>query len=356
MQNTTLEVQANMEVEETEIRDTTLRILITGPESSRSFAEKLKDGVNEFEFFPLDDESRDEDAPFIFKYLKPAIDLAKEGNFNVIIGVDELQQKIGLAIKKADSDSFTIMNAHQVAAILLSGWLAAAEKGKLVCLKSIHVSDMIEQMVMLSKNECHNLVIPIGKFRDEIKKVQSDLNDEVLVAFNVDQEVFHSEKDLEEIVKSLILLETSQREKGETLLELLVDLYSEYGFYKEKTISVDYYSASQKAHLLAIMDIGRKTPKILEERFPISRIIDYLKGKSVNLLTQKKHEFTNNTANILRIESPNNFTITFSPTDNKMYNYVSMKGNISSKARYADEDKHLDKEILRVIQMINKII
>ncbi len=349
-----METELEFEILEKKTKDNMLKILVTGEEETKGFSDKLTDAGHPVEFFPLTGDFLEEKLPFTFKHLKPALDFGIEQEHDIVVAVDEQQQKISLAVRKDPESPFVLLNIHQISVILLDRWLNGENTKNMVCLKSMVLTEMIEQMVEKFGFAVHNKMIPDGQLADLAKKIDVDYKTQYLVGFNEDQEIFHSEKNLLEIVQDLISVEMEQRENGKTIFDYLISLYAQYGFYKEKTIGIDFNSKSQKKHLLGAMDDIRKNPKILNDRFPIESITDHLKGKKKNILTGKIYEFPAEPFNILKVDFPDNFTLTFAPTESKMYYFTSVRVGVTTKDQYEEKNKQLDKEILKFIQTVIK--
>lgn len=59
--------------------------------------------------------------------------------------------------------------------------------------------------------------------------------------------------------------------------------------------------------------------------------------------------------NMLRLESEGNPSITFAPTADRMYYYVSIKTRLTSKEAYAEENRYMDERMIKQIAVINKL-
>ncbi len=352
--NRRMETEIQFEVLEKKTKEDMLKILVTGEEDTKAFSEKLAESGNSVEFFALKGDFLEEKLPFTFRHLKPALDFGGDQEHDMVIAVDQQLQKISLAVRKDSESPLVLLNIHQVSALLLDRWLSQESSKNPVCLKSLHLSEMVEQMAVKSDIVCHNRMIPDGELAATAKEIKFDSKNEYLIGFNEDQEIFHSEKSLLEIVEDLIAIEAEQRENEKTMFDHLVYLYTQYGFFKEKTVGIDFNTKSQRKHLLSTMDDIRKNPKILYDRFPIESITDHLKGKKKNILTGKIYEFPAESFNILKVEFPDNFTLTFAPTESKMYYFTSVRVGITSKDQYEDKNRQLDKEIMKFIQNIVK--
>lgn len=330
------------------------KVLIASYLNDESLNSALEKSKLESDLMFLERKEDDLENVFNFLTLKPAINKAMEEGHSLIIGVEPNIERIALAVRKNKTGSFVVLNSHQVAAILLKMWMDSGKYENLICIKSIHTSDLIEYMAVKTGLNCINEIIEPGELKDAVREVKRTAENEPICGFNIDQQVFHTDLGFSDIIISIAQKELELSESGLTLFDYLLEIYQEFGFYKEKTITVDISSKTQKTHLLSIMDKIRKNPKYLESIFPLNTITDYRKGSKVSIMTDKVNSFPGSKENILKMESSNNLSVTFAPTDTKMTYYISVKGGITSKAKYTEKNKELDDEILKVIQMLNR--
>lgn len=330
------------------------KVLIASFVNDESLTSKIMDSGVESDWIYLERKEDDIDNVFNFLTLKPAINQATQEEHGLIIGLEPNFERIALAVRKYKRGAFVVLNSHQVAAILLKIWMDSGKYENLICVKSIHTSDLIEYMAIKSGLNCFSEIIEPGELKDAVRVVQKTAENEPICGFNIDQQVFHTDLEFSDIVVSLAQKELELRESGLTLFDYLLEIYQEFGFYKEKTITVDISSKTQKTHLLSIMDKIRKNPKYLESIFPLNTITDYRKGSKISIMTDKVNSFASSKENILKMESSNNLSVTFAPTETKMTYYISIKGGLPSKEKYTDKNKEMDDEILKVIQMLNR--
>ncbi|WP_228780114.1 hypothetical protein [Aquiflexum lacus] len=340
-----------LEEEQTPVNN---RVLIASYLKDKNLTGKINDSGLESDWTYLERKEDEVDNLFNFLTLKPAINQAMEEEHGLIIGVEPSIERIALAVRKYKKGAFMVLNSHQVAAILLKIWMDSGKYENLICVKSIHTSDLIEYMAIKSGLNCFNEIIEPGELKEAVREVQKTAENEPICGFNIDQQVFHTDLEFSDIIISIAQKELELRESGLTLFDYLLEIYQEFGFYKEKTITVDISSKTQKSHLLSIMDKIRKNPKYLESIFPLNTITDYRKGSKVSIMTDKVNSFPGSKENVLKMESTNNLSVTFAPTESKMTYYISIKGGVTSKEKYADKNKEMDEEILKVIQMLNR--
>ncbi|MEX2594442.1 MAG: hypothetical protein WD426_16850 [Anditalea sp.] len=308
------------------------------------------------EIYPIQEPEKQNPKPFTALQIKPALDYAMKHEFDLVVCADPIYERLAIAVRKYRRGAFIFLNIHQLAAILFNRWNQKAPEESLLCLKSIHLSDMLDNMAAQFELDCIRRIINPGELKKEVGKHQALDEKQSICAFNIDQQVIHTGYTFGEVIQLLIELEKDRRNRGETIFDELMELYQQYGFYKEKAVSVDFTGEKQKKNLLSIMEGIRKDPNILEHILPLSTITDYRKGKKKNLLTNKNYEFINITGNVLRIDSTRNISLTFAPSDARMIHYASIRVGITSKGQYADRNQDLDLEIINAIKMLNKVL
>lgn len=348
------ESQNDQIIEEQDQTPVNNKVLIASYLKDASLTGTIEKSGVESDWVYLERKEDDVDNIFNFLTLKPALNQAMQEEHGLIIGVEPSIERIALAVRKYNNGAFVVLNSHQVAAILLKIWIDSGKYENLICVKSIHTSDLIEYIAIKTGVNCISEIIEPGELKDAIREVQKTAENEPICGFNIDQQVFHTDLTFSDIIASIAQKELELRESGLTLFDYLLEIYQDFGFYKEKTITVDISSKTQKSHLLSIMDKIRKNPKYLESIFPLNTITDYRKGSKVSIMTDKVNSFPGSKENILKMESTNNLSVTFAPTESKMTYYISIKGGVTSKEKYTDKNKEMDDEILKVIQMLNR--
>jgi hypothetical protein len=157
------------------------------------------------------------------------------------------------------------------------------------------------------------------------------------------------------IIDKIIKVAGNLKEKDLTLIDLVIKLYREYGFYKEKTLVVDFKNPSQKEHVLHVMNEIRKKPNAILESLELTHLVDYKKGKSINLQTKKQLPLNFPPVNILQSKFADGTSITFVPEDEKVTYYISMKGINFNRVDFEEDNKNLDEKIIKIVQLINKL-
>jgi phosphoglucomutase len=306
-------------------------------------------------FIQLENDLEDAGSNFAFQHMKPAMDHAKEHDFDLVFGLDSSKSKISLAVKKNVTGEFILLNVHQLSVLLANHRITNLRDTKHTFLKSFNMTEMIDSIVMGAGHSCIRKVMAPDALQEETLKLQQELEAEHITSFSENQEFFDTDKSFEELIQEIIEMEEALRPLEKTCFDKLVDLYYRHGFYKERAFMVDFPSTQQRDLLLKKMNALARDPRILSDRMDVTKIIDYNKGVSNNLQTNKKLLLDEPKVNLLRIESGRDISITFVPGEDKMYYYVSIRGKLKSKNDYEEMNKELNVRMLKLVEMINKL-
>lgn len=330
------------------------KVLLVSYDKQASLAKKLAQSADKVGEFVL--EEAPEDRIFNFTSLKPAIDLAKEEGYNIIVAVEPDENKVSLVVKKGVDGAFMVLNVHQVAAVLLQEWISSRKFEGMHLLKSILMSDLLDVVARKGSVETIDEIIPASGLEVIFKETNSKFADLPVAGFNIDQQVMHSDLNFEEIVEQLVVLEGAQRAKEMTIYDALLEVYYYNGFFKEKAVALDLSLDIHRKQLNKFMSEVRKSPKFLEEIFSVSAVTDFNKGVKKNILTDKVYKYPISGSNILKIETVEGVSISLVPSEDKLTYYISVRESVNSPERFEMANKALDQEIFKLVQYFNKKI
>jgi len=134
------------------------------------------------------------------------------------------------------------------------------------------------------------------------------------------------------------------------LYELLVDIYAQYGFSRERGVSVVRPGKSGAEEIVAMMKNFRENPPKTLAGSPVTCIKDYSDLNCRNLKdgSVEKMDFPT-TSNVLQFftEAGDKVSVRPSGTEPKIKFYVEVRENMADKSKYeeivAEAEKHIDR-------------
>ena len=136
-------------------------------------------------------------------------------------------------------------------------------------------------------------------------------------------------------------------DKGVSLYDLLLDIYLQFGLYKEKLISVVRKGKSGAEEIQAMMDGYRANPPKELNNSKVVTVNDYLTGVSTDVETKQEKKIDLPPSNVLQFFTADGGKVTVRPsgTEPKIKFYFGVVAPLSSKNDFEKVDAELDAKI-----------
>lgn len=284
---------------------------------------------------------------------------AKELDADILLGTDPDADRVGIAIKDKQGN-WVLMNGNQTA-VLAFNYIIEARKAKgiaqsndFVC-KTVVTTDMIDRIAADSKVKCYNVLTGFKWIAELIKEKEASEN------YTVGGEESYGlmigsqlrDKDAVSAVALLCEMAAYEKDKGRTLYEKLIDLYVQYGYYKEHLISITKKGMNGQKEIADMMDGYRSNPPSTINGSPVVQLLDYELRKGKNLQTGEEWDIKLPKSNVLQFILADGSKISARPsgTEPKIKFYFSVNTTIKSAAEFDGMQVHgeLDKRIQGII-------
>jgi len=191
-----------------------------------------------------------------------AIDLGKEIDAEVLIATDPDADRLGLATR-TDSGDYHVLSGNQIAALMVDYLLKAYEKqddlpdnGTII--KSIVSSEMPAKIAENYGVETGNVLTGFKFIAQKIKEYDKTNEKSFLFGFEESYgyllEPFVRDKDAVQALIFVAEIAAYYKEQERTLYDGLQDLFEEYGYYNEKTISIRMSGISGEENINRLMN------------------------------------------------------------------------------------------------------
>ncbi len=292
--------------------------------------------------------------------LKMALDKAEEINADLVMATDPDADRVGIAVKN-NQGSFVLLNGNQTAALLVHYLLTKwSENGKLtgkeyIC-KTIVTTELLTDIAEKFQ-VAHFDVLTGFKFIADLIR-QNEGKKTYIVGGEESYGYLAGEfvRDKDAVMSCALIAETAAwaRSQGKSLFDLLVDIYLEFGLYKESLVNLIRKGKSGAEEIQAIMDRLRSDPPDKLNHTDVIGIHDYQTGETRNLLTGKKEAINLPQSNVLQFILADGSRISVRPsgTEPKIKFYFSVKHPLESRSMFMETEKQLDMKISRLAQEI----
>lgn len=282
---------------------------------------------------------------------------AKELDADILLGTDPDADRVGIAVKDPKG-TWILVNGNQTAVLAFS-YLIEARKLKGIAkpndmvVKTIVTTDMIDRFAEKNGVKCYNVLTGF-KWIAELIKEKEGIEDYIIggeESYGLLVGPKLRDKDAVSAVAILSEMAAYEKDKGKSLYEKLIDLYVQYGFYKESLISITKKGMRGQEEIAEMMQAYRdNTPQSINGS-PVVQLLDYELRKGKNPKTGEEWEIKLPKSNVLQfiLEDGSKISARPSGTEPKIKFYFSVNTTLSSAAEYDKVSTALDKRIQDII-------
>lgn len=293
--------------------------------------------------------------------MKMAIEKAIKVDADVVMATDPDGDRLGVATKNLKGE-FVIINGNQTALLFIYYIITkmkenGAIKGNEFIVKTIVSTELIAEIARRNNIEYYDVYTGF-KFIAEVIRENEGIKKYIgggEESFGFLPADFVRDKDAVSSIAMMAEIVVWAKSKGKTLFELLLDIFIEYGFSKEKTISITRKGQSGAAEIQQMMTGFRNNPPKSLGGSPVEWVKDYDSLIQTNLLTGKEVVINQKTtSNVLQFITQAGTKISVRPsgTEPKIKFYCEVKGAISS---YSDLENAENKAELKIEAIIKEL-
>lgn len=284
--------------------------------------------------------------------LELAIQKAKEINADLVMATDPDADRVGIAIRKGDE--LILLNGNQAASILvyylITKW---RENGKLTgkeyIIKTVVSTELLAKIAEKNKVKYFDVLTGFKYIADIIRKNEKDSTfiggGEESYGYLVGDFV----RDKDAVISCAMFAEIAAwaADKGMSLYDVLMDIYVEFGLYKEKLISVVRKGKSGADEIQKIMKDFRANPPQSLNMSKVILIKDYLSGISRDIETGLEVSIGLPSSNVLQFFTADGGKVSVRPsgTEPKIKFYFGVVAPLAGKSDYDRVDAELNKKI-----------
>lgn len=282
-----------------------------------------------------------------------SIKKATEVGADLVMATDPDADRVGIAVRDTNG-TFVLLNGNQTGSLLmhyvLNAWKSAGKlAGKQYVVKTIVTSQLMDKIAVSMDVPCHNVLTGfkfIGAMMTEKEgKETFVVGGEESYGYLVGEHA----RDKDAVVAAAMIAEMAAwyKDQGKSLYEGLIELYLNYGFYKEKLISITKIGKAGAEEIKAMMKSYREdTPTTLGGSKVIT-LRDYEQRIEKDVITGKTKEISLPKSDVLQFVTADGSVISARPsgTEPKIKFYCSVNTTLDSVEEFETTEKALDKQI-----------
>ena len=289
--------------------------------------------------------------------LAMALALARQKGADLVMATDPDADRLGIAVRKP-SGEFILLNGNQTGALLT--WYIISQKKKKGELKgneyiinTIVTSDLLDSIAEKNGVKCYNVLTGF-KFFAEIMR---DLEGKEKYIGGGEESFGYLPgdyvRDKDGVASCALIAEAAAwaQDHGKSLWELLLDIYAEYGLFREKLVNVVRKGAEGAAEIKAMMEGYRTRPPVTIAGSKVIKTDDYLNLVSTETATGKKSPLPLQKSDVLQFFLADGTKISVRPsgTEPKIKFYFSARTEMTDVARFEELWQKLEQRIDSIV-------
>ena len=298
--------------------------------------------------------------PEIREAMELGLQYCENTGADLLLATDPDADRCGIAVR--DGGGYRLLTGNEVGLLLLDYICSQRQKhGKMpahpVFVKTIVTMDLAEKIASHYGVETINVLTGFKFIGDKIRELEGK---EVFIGGGEESYGymigdFVRDKDAVAACSMIAEIAAWAAEQGKTFFDVLVDLYTEYGFYKEGLLSVVRKGKSGAEEIQQMMKDYRENPPKEIDGEKVVCIKDYKLHESTDTVTGKKETINLPASNVLQYftEKGNKVTVRPSGTEPKIKFYFGVKGELPNKEGFDKTNAALDAKIEEIKKSMN---
>jgi phosphoglucomutase len=282
---------------------------------------------------------------------------AKEIDADILLGTDPDSDRVGIAVKNTKGE-WVLMNGNQTA-VLAFNYMIEARKVKGIAqpndmvVKTIVTTQLIDDIASANGVTCYNVLTGFKWIAElitaKLGKENYIIGGEESYGLMIGDQI--RDKDAISAVALLCEMAAYEKDKGRSLFEKLLDLYVQYGFYKEGLISITKKGMRGAEEIAEMMQGYRENPPATINSSPVVQLLDYQTQVGKNLQSGNVWDIELPKSNVLQFVLEDGTKISARPsgTEPKIKFYFSVKTTLESADKFDETEKELDNKIATII-------
>lgn len=282
---------------------------------------------------------------------------AKEIDADILLGTDPDADRVAIGVKNHKGE-WVLLNGNQTAMIAFN-YMIEARKAKGIAqpndmvVKTIVTTNMIDVIAKANNVACYNVLTGFKWIAERIRELEGKekyiIGGEESFGLMIGDQI--RDKDGVSAVALACEMAAYEKNKGRSLFEKLIDLYVQYGFYKEHLISITKKGMNGQKEIAEMMEGYRNNTPATINGSAVVELLDYQLQKGKNLQTGEEWTISLPKSNVLQFILADGSKISARPsgTEPKIKFYFSVNTKLNNAAEFDKVHEQLNQQIQSII-------
>ncbi|QCR21205.1 phospho-sugar mutase [Pontibacter sp. SGAir0037] len=285
-----------------------------------------------------------------------AMKKAAEIDADLVLATDPDSDRVGIAVKNLNGE-FVLVNGNQTGSLLINYLLQAWKKadkltGKEFVVKTIVTTDLIRKISDSYNVTMYETLTGFKYIAEVIRELEGK---ETYIGGGEESYGYLAGdfvRDKDAISSCALIAEMAAvaKDNGQSLFEMMIEMYTNYGFYKEELISITKKGMRGAEEIQQMMQDMRSNPPKTIAGSPVVTVSDYKFSTVKNLQTGEESKLNQESSNVLQYLTEDGSKISARPsgTEPKIKFYFSVNEPLASKEEFDATAEKLDQKIEQI--------
>jgi phosphoglucomutase len=273
----------------------------------------------------------------------------KEVGATMVMATDPDTDRVGMGVRKSNGE-FILLNGNQAFSLMMyfiMKNLKSTENSYIA--KTIVTTELVDAMAAKLGVECYNTLTGFKYIAELMGKLEGKKTfiaaGEESYGYMVGD--FVRDKDAVSACAFFAAMAANAAEEKKSMYDWLIDMYVEFGFYKESLLNLTRKGQQGEQEIKAMMEKFRNNPPGEITGSRVVKSLDYKSLKEKDLITGKESLLDFPKSDVLQfiLDDGSKVSVRPSGTEPKIKFYISVKGKLSSRNEFESVDKQLAEKI-----------
>jgi phosphoglucomutase len=273
----------------------------------------------------------------------------KEVGATMVMATDPDTDRVGIGVKKSDGE-FILLNGNQAFSLMMYFIMKNLKSTTNAYIaKTIVTTELVDTMAKRLGVECYNTLTGFKYIAELMGKLEGTKRfiaaGEESYGYMVGD--FVRDKDAVSACAFFAAMAANATDEKKSMYDWLIDMYVEFGFYKEGLLNLVRKGQQGEQEIKAMMEKFRTNPPAEINGSRVLRLLDYKMLKEKDLKSGKEIALNFPKSDVLQfyLDDGSKVSVRPSGTEPKIKFYISVHTKLSSAKEFESVDKQLEGKI-----------
>lgn len=281
--------------------------------------------------------------------MEMVINKGKALGASMVMATDPDTDRVGLGVRKANGE-FILLNGNQAFSLMMYFIMKNLKnKENTYIAKTIVTTELVDTMAERLGVACYNTLTGFKYIAELMGKLEGK---KTFVAAGEESYGYMAgdfvrDKDAVSACAFFAAMAANAAEEGKSMYDWLIDMYVEFGYYKESLLNVTKKGQQGEQEIKAMMEKFRSNPPAEITGSRVARLLDYKTLKERNLITGKETSLDFPSSDVLQFYLENGTKVSVRPsgTEPKIKFYISVNAELPDRNSFDSVTTTLNKKI-----------